>query len=46
LKINLYRYIPLSIYDLQAWTGNPAIYVFDCSGAGLVGLYKLNPVDP
>ena len=30
------QYIPLSIYDLQAWTGNPAIYVFDCSGAGLV----------
>ena len=23
------QYIPLSIYDLQAWTGNPAIYVFD-----------------
>ena len=30
------QYIPLSVYDLQAWTGNPAIYVFDCSGAGLV----------
>ena len=30
------QYIPLSIYDLQQWTGNPAIYVFDCSGAGLV----------
>ena len=30
------QYIPLSVYDLQQWTGNPAIYVFDCSGAGLV----------
>ena len=30
------QYIPLSIYDLQAWTGTPSIYVFDCSGAGLV----------
>eukprot|EP00011_Vannellida_sp_DIVA3-517-6-12_P013161 CAMPEP_0114607422 /NCGR_PEP_ID=MMETSP0168-20121206/2061_1 /TAXON_ID=95228 ORGANISM="Vannella sp., Strain DIVA3 517/6/12" /NCGR_SAMPLE_ID=MMETSP0168 /ASSEMBLY_ACC=CAM_ASM_000044 /LENGTH=1255 /DNA_ID=CAMNT_0001818301 /DNA_START=266 /DNA_END=4034 /DNA_ORIENTATION=+ len=28
--------IPLSIYDLQSWLGNPAIYVFDCSAAGLV----------
>ena len=30
------QYIPLSVYDLQQWTGNPAIYVFDCGGAGLV----------
>jgi regulator-associated protein of mTOR len=28
------QYIPLSIFDLHAWTGTPAIYVLDCSGAG------------
>jgi hypothetical protein len=30
------QYIPMSIYDLQAWVGSPAIYVFDCSAAGLI----------
>ena len=30
------QYIPLSIFDLRAWTGTPAIYVFDCSNAGLI----------
>ena len=30
------QYIPLSVYDLQSWTGNPAIYVFDCGGAGVL----------
>uniref|UniRef100_A0A6B2KWT6 Raptor N-terminal CASPase-like domain-containing protein n=1 Tax=Arcella intermedia TaxID=1963864 RepID=A0A6B2KWT6_9EUKA len=30
------QYIPLSIYDLLTWVGNPSIYVFDCSGAGLI----------
>lgn len=30
------QYIPLSIYDLQSWVGLPAIYVFDCSAAGVV----------
>ena len=30
------QYIPLSVYDLQAWVGSPAVYVLDCSGAGLV----------
>jgi regulator-associated protein of mTOR len=30
------QYIPLSIFDLQSWTGTPAIYVFDCSAAGLI----------
>ena len=30
------QYIPLSVYDLIAWTGYPAIYTFDCSGAGLI----------
>lgn len=30
------QYIPLSLYDLQQWMGAPAIYVYDCSGAGLI----------
>ena len=30
------QYIPLSIYDLQQWVGNPGIYVFDCSAAGMI----------
>lgn len=30
------QYIPLSIYDLQSWVGSPAIYVFDCSAAGVI----------
>eukprot|EP00170_Pyropia_yezoensis_P009954 contig_45050_g9992 len=29
------QYIPLSLFDLQEWMGAPAIYVFDCSAAGL-----------
>lgn len=30
------QYIPLSIYDLQAWMGSPSIYVYDCSNAGII----------
>eukprot|EP00002_Diphylleia_rotans_P033413 TRINITY_DN7103_c0_g1_i3.p1 TRINITY_DN7103_c0_g1~~TRINITY_DN7103_c0_g1_i3.p1 ORF type:complete len:1237 (-),score=213.22 TRINITY_DN7103_c0_g1_i3:198-3908(-) len=30
------QYIPLSLYELQAWMTNPAMYVFDCSAAGLI----------
>eukprot|EP00898_Chlorokybus_atmophyticus_P006828 jgi/Chlat1/7146/Chrsp57S06820 len=30
------QYIPLSVYDLQTWTGTPSIYVFDCSSAGMI----------
>lgn len=30
------QYIPLSVYDLQQWMGSPAIYVYDCSGAGQI----------
>jgi regulator-associated protein of mTOR len=33
---NYTQYIPLSIYELQTWMGSPAIYVFDCSAAGLI----------
>lgn len=30
------QYIPVSIHDLSSWLGQPAIYVLDCSQAGLV----------
>ncbi|MCJ1349391.1 hypothetical protein MMC31_007631 [Peltigera leucophlebia] len=31
---NYTQYIPVSLYDLQAWLGAPSLYVFDCSHAG------------
>ena len=40
------QYIPLSVYDLQLWTGTPAIYVFDCSNAGLIVKSFLKLSDP
>jgi regulator-associated protein of mTOR len=33
---NYTQYIPLPVFDLQAWLGPPAIYVIDCSQAGQV----------
>ena len=33
---NYTQYIPLSIVDLQHWLGAPALYIFDCSHAGLL----------
>ncbi|XP_024365360.1 regulatory-associated protein of TOR 1 isoform X3 [Physcomitrium patens] len=30
------QYIPLSVYDLESCLGNPSIYVFDCSAAGMI----------
>ena len=30
------QYIPVSVYDLQAWVDTPSIYVFDCSAAGRI----------
>lgn len=40
------QYIPLSVYDLHSWTGTPAIYVFDCSNAGLIVKSFLKLSDP
>lgn len=31
---NYTHYMPVPIYDLKTWIGDPAIYVLDCSGAG------------
>ena len=28
------QYIPLSLFDIQNYTNGPAIFIFDCSGAG------------
>jgi regulator-associated protein of mTOR len=33
---NYTQYIPISLYDLQAWINGPSIYVWDCSDAGLI----------
>lgn len=30
------QYIPVTLYDLQAWLGNPCIFVWDASAAGNV----------
>jgi regulator-associated protein of mTOR len=30
------QYIPVTLYDLQTWLGNPCIFVWDCSSAGNV----------
>lgn len=41
LSQNFTKYIPLSVWDLNMWLGTPAIYVFDCSGAGnLLGTFR------
>ena len=31
---NYTQYIPVSLYDLQAWLGAPSLFVYDCSHAG------------
>ncbi|KAG0566271.1 hypothetical protein M758_7G048400 [Ceratodon purpureus] len=33
---NFTQYIPLSVYELESWLGNPSIYVLDCSAAGMI----------
>ena len=30
------QYMPVGMGDLQAWLGSPSLFVFDCSGAGLL----------
>ena len=32
----LTQYIPLSLYEVQIWMGNPSFYVWDCSNAGII----------
>ena len=33
---NYTQYIPLSVYELRAVVGAPAVFVLDCSGAGVL----------
>lgn len=33
---NFTQYIPISLFDLQAWLGAPSILVYDCINAGLI----------
>eukprot|EP00501_MAST-03F_sp_TOSAG23-6_P002111 GSMAST32.ASY1.ANO1.2207.1 assembled CDS len=33
---NFTQYIPMSVYDLVGWARRPAIFVFDCSAAGIL----------
>lgn len=33
---NITQYIPLSLYDLQSWTGSPSVYIWDCHSAGTI----------
>lgn len=33
---NFTQYIPLSVFELELWLGNPCIYVLDCSAAGMI----------
>jgi regulator-associated protein of mTOR len=38
---NFTQYIPLSIYDLQTWLGNPSVLVYDCSnGANIIKAFN------
>ncbi|KAL2330582.1 hypothetical protein Fmac_018163 [Flemingia macrophylla] len=36
LVVSYTQYIPLAINELDSWLKTPSIYVFDCSGAGLI----------
>ena len=33
---NYTHYMPVTVTELKSWLGEPAIYVFDCSGAGIL----------
>ena len=33
---NYTYYMPVSVLDIRSWFGDPAIYVLDCSGAGIL----------
>ncbi|KAI9884030.1 MAG: Negative regulator of mitotic exit [Watsoniomyces obsoletus] len=39
------QYIPISLYDLQAWLGAPSLFVYDCADAGTVLLNFARFVD-
>lgn len=37
------HYMPVSVYELKSWCGDPSIYVLDCSGAGALVPYFIDP---
>lgn len=37
------HYMPVAIFELRAWLGDPAIYVLDCSGAGALLPHFIEP---
>jgi len=44
---NYTHYMPVSASELKSWLGEPAIYVFDCSGAGtLIPFFAEVAVEP
>ena len=40
------HYMPVSIFELRAWLGDPSIYVIDCSGAGALMPYFMDLTTP
>ena len=42
---NLTHYAPLPVTELKQWFGDPAIYVLDCSGAGILMPYFLDHLE-
>lgn len=40
------QYIPLSIHQLKEWAGAPAIFVLDCSAAGVLLEFFIEPLSP
>ena len=37
------HYMPVAVFELRAWLGEPAIYVLDCSGAGALLPHFVDP---
>lgn len=40
------QYIPLSVHQLKEWAGTPAIFVLDCSAAGVLLKHFVEPQPP
>lgn len=40
------QYIPLSVHQLKDWAGTPAIFVLDCSAAGILLKHFVEPQPP
>lgn len=40
------HYMPVSVYELRAWLGEPSIFVLDCSNAGALVPHFLEDLQP